>query len=47
MNLVDLETTIVPSGTYPAKGVPIPSVQEGVTSVDMECQRFETHQPCT
>ena len=46
MNPVDLETTIVPSGTYPAKGLPVPIVQEGATSVGMECQGHETRQPC-
>ena len=39
--------TLAPSGTSHAEGVPVPSVQEGATSVEMECQGFETHQPCT
>ena len=47
MNLVDLERKLVPSGASPTEGVPIPSVQEGATSVEMECQGRETHQPCT
>lgn len=47
MNPVDLATELVPSGTCPAEGVPIPNVQEGVTSVEMECQGRETRQLCT
>ena len=47
MNPVDMATKLVPSGTYPAEGVPIPSVQEGATLVEMECQGHETHQPYT
>ena len=47
MNPVDLATKLVPSGTSPVEGVPIPSVQEGATSVEMECQGRETCQPCT
>ena len=47
MNPVDLATELVPSGTCPAEGVPIPSVQEGANSVEMEFQGRETRQPCT
>ena len=47
MNPDHLEKELVPSGTSPAEGVPIPSVQEGANSVDMECQGHETLQPCT
>ena len=47
MNPVDLATKLVPSGTSPTEGVPIPSVQEGATLVEMECQGRETRQPCT
>ena len=47
MNPVDLATKLVPLRTSPVEGVPIPSVQEGATSVKMECQGRETRQPCT
>ena len=47
MNPVDLATKLVPSGTSPAEGLPIPIFQEGATSVEMECQGHETRQPCT
>ena len=36
---------LVPSGTSHAEGVPIPSVQEGATLVEMECQGCETCPP--
>ena len=47
MNPVDLAKEFVPSGTSPAEGVPIPSVQEGAPSVEMEWQGSETCQPYT
>ena len=47
MNPIDLETKLIPSGTSHVEGVPIPSVQEGATSVEMEFQVHETRQPCT
>ena len=42
MNLVDMAKKLVPSWTSPAEGVPIPSVQEGATSIEMEFQGRET-----
>ena len=47
MNPVDMATKLVPSWASPIAGVPTPSVQEGATSVEMECQCRETRQPCT
>ena len=46
MNPIGLETKLIPSGTSHVEGVPIPSVQEGATSIEMEFQGHQTHLPC-